>query len=150
METYRVKLDHCHPGYQSLELKRRHPMSSDYVVIHVGTGRLLELCSRDGDYFLPPVPQWTQSERYRLHTFLDSREPGVAEMPVVSIYFRTVSRWGWRPPFRSNIEEPVLAFTNGRHRALYLAYAGAQTIPVEATARSAPLVKEYCGSVPLD
>jgi hypothetical protein len=125
-------------------------MSSDYVVINVRTDRLLELWSRDGGYFLPPVPQWTQSERDRFHSFLDSRDPGFAEMPVVSIYFRTVSRWGWRPPFRCNFEEPVLAFTNGRHRARYLAYAGAQTIPVEATARSAPLVQKYCGAVTLD
>jgi hypothetical protein len=143
--TWPVELDHRHPGYQRLELKRRHPTGLDYKVVIVRTERLLELWSRDGTFFLPPVPEWKEEKRNGIRAFLDPADPGTAEMPVVSMRSQTVRRWGWWPPFFTHVEEPVLTFTNGRHRARYLAYAGAQTIPVEVTARSAPLVEAHCG-----
>jgi hypothetical protein len=145
MMTWRVELDHEHSGYQCLELKRRHPTSHDYKVIIVRADKLLELWSRDSDFFLPPVPKWKPGMRNRIRAFLDPEDIGTAEMPVVSMRSQTVWRWGLRPPFFKRVEEPVLSFTNGRHRARYLAYAGAATLPVEVTVRSAPLVEAYCG-----
>ena len=144
-KTWAVQLSAEHPGYQRVELKRRHPQSPDYEVVVVPTQALLDLWSRDTSYFLPPVDQWKPEKRNGIRDFLDPADPGFAEMPVVSVHARTVVEWSWWPPFRRIHELPVVAFTNGRHRARYLAAAGAQHLPVEVTQRSAPKLKALCG-----
>lgn len=145
-QTWPVQLSSDHAGYQRLALKRRHPDSPDYEVIVVRTSALLELWSRDVGYFLPPVDQWAADKRNGIRDFLDPADPGFAEMPVVSMHTRTLAEWSWRPPFRRFSAVPVVAFTNGRHRTRYLAAAGAQTLPVEVTRRSAPMLKALCGA----
>lgn len=145
MKTWRVELGAWHSNYKSLHLKQSHPDNPGYKVIIVRTDKLLELWSRDTGYFLPSVSLWTEEKRNGIHSFLDPADPGTAEMPVVSIFIREIRTWNWRPPFFSYVKEPVLTFTNGRHRARYLADAGARTLPVESTMKSAPFVEAYCG-----
>lgn len=150
MKTWPVELDRQHPNYQSLVLKRKHPDRDDYRVVIVKTELLLALWARDEGYFLPPVSDWKEEKRQGIRKFLDPADPGIAEMSVVSMRMRTGVLWHWWPPLRVRVAEPVISFTNGRHRARYLVFAGAKTMPVEVTLNSAPLVEAHCGIAPLD
>lgn len=150
--NWMVKLRDSHPGYTEVRLKRSLPENNKYTVVIVDADRLLACYSNEIlSYVLPPVDQWPSGKEKGIREFLNP-STGTAEMPRVSFVIKkkeTLRKrlWGLlKPVVESVTEEPVLSFTNGRHRAVYMAYAGALRFPVEIHVNEAELLRQYCGS----
>lgn len=147
-----VKLRDSHPEYTEVRLKRSLPENDKYTVVIVDADRLLACYSNEiPSYVLPPVHQWPSGKEKGIREFLNP-STGTAEMPRVSFVIKrkeTLRKhlWGLLKPVVENVTvEPVLSFTNGRHRAVYMAYAGALYFPVEIHISEAELLRQYCGS----
>ncbi|EBY8685122.1 hypothetical protein D6S41_19040 [Salmonella enterica subsp. enterica serovar Agona] len=151
-DTWTVKLRDDHPGYTEVRLKRSLPGNDKYTVITVDAGKFLACYSNEIEsYVLPPVRQWPPGKEDGIREFLNP-SAGTAEMPRVSFVIKKKVTLRKRllgllkPVVESITEEPVLSFTNGRHRAVYMAYAGAFRFPVEIHVSEAELLRQYCGS----
>ena len=138
-----VRLHGDHPAYAWIKLKRQLQDDLNYVAVIVDARKFMDCYMRDMQaYVLPPVEQWEPGKKTGIWKFLNPHLSGVPAMPRVS--FAVVERkrlWGLRP----SIYEGVASFTNGRHRSMYMAFAGATSFPVEVHVNQASLLKRYCG-----
>lgn len=107
----------------------------------VDVNKLLMLHDRDHEMRIQNPEFWTEEKQKEIKRFLDPDDLGEAEMPIVSIFDAPMP--GWWARFRGHSHEAV-AFTNGRHRARFLRYMGAISIPVEVTERSKARLSQLC------
>jgi hypothetical protein len=141
---WRVELSSSHAGYTHTYLKNEYEGKADWVVVVVNLSKLMQYFERDTSYVVEPVEKWEEKYRKEAHAFLNP-STGAPYMPRVSHLFRdTREKWMfWR--FTS---EFVISFSNGRHRARYLQFAGATDIPVLCSTNSVQQVSAYCGGDP--
>ena len=106
--------------------------------------KLLTCADRDTtDYVLPPVQNWYAGKTRGIRELLDPRQQRIPEMPYVTFRLRN------RRTLLGSLgleKEGVVSFRNGQHRARYLAFAGATSIPVEVHETEAVLLERYCGA----
>ncbi|MGP8431808.1 plasmid fertility inhibition factor family protein [Paraburkholderia fungorum] len=143
--TWRVHLGVTHTPYAYVEFKRSHEHAAGYTVVLVDVERLMGCFERDQLVIGRPT-EWTETKREGIRQFLDPKE-GACEMPVVGFSIRTRTHrrlLGFATPRIEKV--PVAGFTNGRHRARYLQYAGAKVMPVEVHETEAALLREHCGA----
>ncbi|MDR8730435.1 plasmid fertility inhibition factor family protein [Burkholderia pseudomultivorans] len=133
-----------HVPYTYARLKRVFPSTDTrHRVVTVDTKKLLACADRDTtDYVLPSVQYWAQGKAHGIRGFLDPRQERIPDMPYVT--FRMA-----RPPTLFGMlglsKVGVVSFRNGQHRARYLAFAGATSLPVEVHETEADLLERYCG-----
>ncbi|TKC91138.1 hypothetical protein FAZ69_07170 [Trinickia terrae] len=134
-----------HPHYDHVRLKRVFiDDGTRHQVVMVNAEKLLQCANRDDtDYVLRGVDDWHAGKVRGIREFLDPANARIPEMPYVTItQRRRRGLLGW-----IGIEhEGVVAFRNGQHRARYMAYAGAETFPVEVAEREAELLISLCGA----
>jgi hypothetical protein len=136
-----------HPGYDHVRFSRVFATDGTrHEVVVVDMRKLLLCADRDEtDYVLKPVSDWHAGKVRGIREFLDPGNPRVPQMPYVTVSTRRAPGLaGWMRLAR----EGVVAFRNGQHRARYLAWAGAEWLPVEVHEREAPLLREVCGAAP--
>jgi hypothetical protein len=138
-----VPLRH-HSHYDHVRLKRVFmDDGTRHQVVMVNARKLLQCANRDDtDYVLTSVDDWHAGKVRGIREFLDPRSARIPEMPYVTVtQRRKCSLMGW-----FGLEhEGVVAFRNGQHRARYMAYAGAETFPVEVAEREVKLLMSLCG-----
>lgn len=149
---WHVQLSDTHPQYQRVSLRRR-PKYPDHEVVIVDAQKLIHYSAQDihPSYVVGPVETWDPAKRQGLFEFLAPPRPREqhVEMPIVSfnditVYERESYLWFFyrlRPR-----EVQYVAYTNGRHRARYLADAGAKEIPVMCPRDQVHLIREHCAS----
>ncbi|KWF57920.1 plasmid fertility inhibition factor family protein [Burkholderia pseudomultivorans] len=133
-----------HAPYTYTHLKRVFASDdSRHRVVIVDVTRLLACADRDTtDYVLPSVQYWARGKAVGIRGFLDPEQARIPDMPFIT--FREArTRMLLGIPGLSKIG--VASFRNGQHRARYLAYAGATTLPVEIHETEADLLARYCG-----
>lgn len=134
-----------HPGYDHVRFTRVFAADGTrHEVVVVDLHKLLLCADRDEtDYVLKPVAEWHAGKVRGIREFLDPHNQRVPQMPYVTVSTR-------RAPGLAGLlrlsREGVVAFRNGQHRARYLAWAGAEWLPVEVHEREAPLLRELCGA----
>ncbi|MDO8336538.1 MAG: hypothetical protein Q7T74_07215, partial [Candidatus Saccharibacteria bacterium] len=150
MQHFEVYLSPEHTDYSSVQLRRRYESLPDYTVIWIDTERFMACFERD-HFVIPPVSEWDEAKLNHVRDTLrpDRRGLRLPEMPVahLRLVFRTVYSgfWGFFKLFGQQVNFPVIAFSNGRHRSRYLQYAGAKTFPVEIELSNLELVRLHCG-----
>ncbi|CAM2144951.1 MULTISPECIES: plasmid fertility inhibition factor family protein [Paraburkholderia] len=138
-----------HPGYDHVRFKRVFTTDGTrHEVVVVDLHKLLLCADRDDtDYVLKPVDDWHVGKVRGIREFLDPENERVPQMPYVTISKRRAAGIaGWL----GIAHVGVVAFRNGQHRARYLAWAGAQWLPVEVHEREAALLRELCGAAGLE
>jgi hypothetical protein len=144
--VWTVRLGNHADYYDHVRLKRVFLGERDacHCVVIVDACKLLQCADRDKtDYVLPPVGEWHSGKVRGIREFLDPAGDHIPTMPHVTIATsRAPGLRGWLALDHVG----VVAFLNGQHRARYLAYAGAQTFPVEVHEREAGLLKALCGA----
>lgn len=142
---WQVRLGANHTPYAHVDFKRSHDHVDGYTVVTVDVHRFMVCFERD-KFVIPRPIEWETGKLEGVRDFLDPKG-GACDMPVIGFALRTVKHlrlWGLLAP---TIEEvPVAGFTNGRHRARYLQYAGAATMPVEVHESEAMLLRKHCGA----
>ncbi|OCS48712.1 plasmid fertility inhibition factor family protein [Ralstonia pickettii] len=144
IQVWNVRLVN-HEPYAFTRLKRAF-VSDDarHCVVMVDVRKLLECADRDTtDYVLPAVPDWYPGKARGIREFLDPKRPRIPDMPYVTFKLRN------RRTLLGSLgleKEGVVSFRNGQHRARYLAFAGATSIPVEVHETEAALLERYCGA----
>lgn len=144
--VWSVPLGQTHEAYRYVRLYRRFAGLSTFTVVIVDAQKFLRLFENDAGFVIPPARTWDK-ERLALHR--DKLSPygrsGSVEMPIAEIETREVLRSRFLGLWKKMREEQIVSFTNGRHRARYLEYAGALAFPVEVDIRNAPMMLEHCG-----
>jgi hypothetical protein len=139
-EKWRVQLSTSHTPYSHVDLKRSHDHVKGYEVVIVDLGSLMT-CFESDQVVIPHVTAWKTEKREAIQAFLDPAE-GACDMPVVGFTLRTKMHRRLFGLIAPRIEKvPVAGFTNGRHRARYLHFAGATVIPVEVHETEADLLR---------
>lgn len=133
-----------HAPYAYTHLKRVFASDdSRHRVVTIDLKKLLTCADRDTtDYVLPSVQYWTPGKAAGIREFLDPGQDRIPDMPFIT-FRETRTRTLLGIPGLSKVG--VASFRNGQHRARYLAYAGATTIPVEIHETEADLLVRYCG-----
>ncbi|KUZ40788.1 plasmid fertility inhibition factor family protein [Burkholderia territorii] len=133
-----------HAAYTSTHLKRVFASDdSRHRVVTVDLTKLLACADRDTtDYVLPSVQYWAPGKAVGIRDFLDPAQARIPEMPFIT-FRETRTRTLLGIPGLSKVG--VASFRNGQHRARYLAYAGATSLPVEVHETEADLLVRYCG-----
>jgi hypothetical protein len=147
-KIWTVQLGADHVAYPAVHFRRGQAHMSSYTVLLVDIKRFMVCFERD-DLTLEHASLWSEEARRGVREFLDpnpdlGRPP---EMPVVGLRFKTrIQRrcWGLFPS--RDVMVPVVSFQNGRHRARYVEYAGALTMPVEVHDSEAESLRNYCGA----
>lgn len=148
---WRVRLSDSHPGYQQVSLRRR-PGYPDYQVVMVDAKKLIDYSDQDiRGFVIPPVEQWDVEKRRGMFAFLAPPTPRErhVEMPIVSFNRVSIVR---REPFlwifrrTKAYQAKYVSYTNGRHRARYLYYAGATGIPVMCHKNNVDALLAHCGA----
>ena len=149
---WHVRLSDTHPQYQSVSLRRR-PRYPDHEVVVVDAQKLIHYSAQDirRSYVVGPVETWHPAKRQGLFEFLAPPRPGEqhVEMPIVSFNDITVhdrESYLWFFYRLRPREVRYVAYTNGRHRARYMADAGAKEIPVMCPRDQVQLFRERCES----
>ena len=145
---YPVDLSSNHEKYSKVYLYARYHDNPDTTVVSVDVARFMRCFTHEqGRFYLSRVEDWPVepvNDMQRIGNFLDP-STGAAYMPYVSFrVYRKQSGW-W--PFRKNRSVGVVSFSDGRHRARYLEYAGARIFPVEVSINEASLLSEWCGAL---
>lgn len=141
-----IKLSADHPSFQEVHLYREEGYPG-YDVVVVNSDAFMQLTENASpSWVIPPVDDWKTDKRNGIFTFL--RPPGAVPMPTVALLerqFQTVER-RWLI-FKMKTEHSVMAisYTNGRHRARYLHWAGAKFFPVLCDKSEAKLLQDLCG-----
>ncbi len=134
----------AHHAYDHVCLQRVFTADGPrHEVVIVDLHRLLQCADRDDtDYVLRPVGDWHAGKVRGIREFLDPHNERVPQMPYVTVSMRRATGLaGWLRLAHVG----VVAFHNGQHRARYLAWAGAECLPVEVDEREAPLLRALCG-----
>ncbi|WP_372454197.1 plasmid fertility inhibition factor family protein [Burkholderia catarinensis] len=143
-KIWQVRLGLDHTPYAHVDFKRSHDHVDGYTVVTVDVDRFMTCFERD-KLVIPCPIEWKQGKLEGIRDFLNP-EGGACDMPVVGFSLRAVKRrrlWGILKPEIEKV--PVAGFTNGRHRARYLQYAGAVIMPVEVHESEAMLLRKHCG-----
>ena len=146
MKSYEVKLNSDAVPYTSVRLHASFSDLNNWEVVEVQASKLLGIwrqSPREQDFLIPPVNQWKPSKKNAI-TDLFSDESSI-EMPqvgceIIEVQISKFLGLGKQKTICLNI-----AFSNGRHRAVFLHDHGAQTFPVECESSSANLLREACG-----
>lgn len=136
-----------HTPYAYTHLKRVFSCDDTrHRVVTIDLTKLLACADRDTtDYVLPSVLYWPPGKAAGIREFLDPEQDRIPDMPYITFREkRTRTLLGI--PGLSKVG--VASFRNGQHRARYLAYAGATTLPVEVHETEADLLVQYCGESP--
>ena len=125
-----VPLDDARSPYPFARMHRRYATLPYYAVAVVDTAKFMACFdNEDPNFWVPPAAQWgvTQLDRHR-----NRLAPGTAtaEIPIVHTEEQPTIRRRFFGLFKRVHIMLVLSFTNVRHRARYLEFARAQTIPV--------------------
>nr|WP_224013132.1 MULTISPECIES: hypothetical protein [Paraburkholderia] len=138
-----------HQAYDHVRFKRVFTTDGTrHEVVIVDLHKLLLCADRDDtDYVLKPVDDWHVGKVRGIREFLDPENERVPQMPYVTISKR---RAGGVAGWLGLAHVGVVAFRNGQHRARYLAWAGAQWMPVEVHEREVALLRELCGAAGLE
>ena len=142
---WQVRLGANHTPYAHVEFKRSRDHGDGYTVVTVDVDRFMTCFERD-KLVIPLPTEWKEGKLEGIRGFLDPKG-GACDMPVVGFSVRTVEHrrlWGLIDPRIERV--PVAGFTNGRHRARYLQYAGATIMPVEVHETEAVLLRKHCGA----
>lgn len=116
---------------------------SRHKVVVIDLARLLACADRDTtDYVLGSAQYWHPGKVRGIREFLAPTEVRIPEMPYVT--FRT-RRTRTLSGLIGISREGVVSFRNGQHRARYLAFAGARSLPVEAHETEAEMLARFCG-----
>ncbi|MGT2457656.1 plasmid fertility inhibition factor family protein [Cupriavidus basilensis] len=143
--VWTVPLGANHAPYPLMKLKRRFAGLDDHTVVVVDTAKLMEAFARD-TLTIPPATQWPADKLAHHCAFLNPVN-GIPEMPILYCEETTTTRRVWWGLFGTKTQTvPVVGFTNGRHRARYLEFAGAAQMPVETLLSNAALLRHYCGA----
>jgi hypothetical protein len=147
---WHVQLSVAHPQYQQVSLRRR-PGYPDHEVVIVDAQKLIRYSSQDlrVGYVIGPVETWDADKRKGMFEFLAPpklREQHV-EMPIVSFNEVTVSEreacfWLFKRARQRHLQ--YVSYTNGRHRARYLASTGALEIPVMCRKDQVGILSAHC------
>jgi len=144
-KIWQVQLGANHTPYAHVDFKRSRDHVDGYTVVTVDVDRFMTCFERD-TLAIQRSTNWTQEKFECIRDFLDPKG-GACDMPVIGFSMRTVEHrrlWGFLSP---RIEMVLVAgFTNGRHRARYLQYAGATIMPVEVHESQAVLLRKHCGA----
>lgn len=147
------QLSDAHPQYKRVSLRRR-PGYLDHEVIIVNAQKLIQYSAQDiqTSYVIGPIETWDPAKRQGLFDFLAPPKPREqhVEMPIVSFNVVTVyERERYRWLFSSERQRQVhyVSYTNVRHRARYLADAGAKEIPVMCHRNELQMLIAHCTSV---
>jgi hypothetical protein len=137
-----VQLAKTHKPYPRIVLKRDLPDNSDFTVVVVDMKKFMACVRRDEERWqIPAIQNWLEGKQAGISKYLDPADTGVPVMARPSIQEVRVKRWfGLKSP----ITFAVVSFTNGRHRASYMEYAGAKTMPVEVRVSQVALFQKYC------
>lgn len=133
-----------HPAYAYTHLKRVFASDdSRHRVVTVDLTKLLACADRDTtDYVLPSVQYWAPGKAAGIRDFLDPAKARIPDMPFIT-FRETRTRTLLGLPGLSKVG--IASFRNGQHRARYLAFAGATSLPVEVHETEADLLVRYCG-----
>jgi hypothetical protein len=139
-----VPLDDARSPYPFARMHRRYATLPYYTVAVVDTAKFMAcFANEDPNFWVPPAAEWgaMQLARHR-----DRLAPGTAsaEMPIVHIEERPIIRRRLFGLLKRLEMLPVVSFTNGRHRARYLEFAGATTLPVEIELGQLETLLRYC------
>lgn len=140
----RVELSSNHKEYSTVYLYARYHDRPDTTVVWVDMARFMKCFTREqGHFYLDSVDTWPVSDKQKIRAYLDP-STGAAYMPYVSfgVYQEHTGLWH----FRKHRSVGVVSFSDGRHRARYLEYAGARAFPVEVSVNEAPMLREWCGA----
>lgn len=144
--VWSVPLGQAHEGYRFVRMYRRFAGLSTFTVVIVDTQKFLQHFENDAGFVIPPARTWSK-ERLALHR--EKLSPygrsGSVEMPIAELETREVLQSRFFGLSKRTRQEQIVSFTNGRHRARYLEYAGALAFPVEVDIRNAPMMMEHCG-----
>ncbi|MGS0894156.1 plasmid fertility inhibition factor family protein [Burkholderia stagnalis] len=134
-----------HAPYTYTRLKRVFASDdSRHRVVTVDLKKLLACADRDTtDYVLSSVQYWPPGKSAGIRGFLDPGQDRIPDMPFIT-FRETRTRALLGIPGLSKIG--VASFRNGQHRARYLQYAGATSLPVEVHETEADLLARYCGN----
>lgn len=127
---WQVRLGANHTPFAHVDFKRSHDHVDGYTVVTVDAARFMVCFERD-KLVIPRPTEWKKGKLEGIRDFLDPKG-GACDMPVIGFSLRTVEHrrlCGFLAPRIETV--PIAGFTNGRHRARYLQYAGAAIMPVE-------------------
>lgn len=143
-KIWNVQLDSNHKEYQTVGL-RRTPGHPTHEVVELDAELLIKLSDQAlTGFILPPADEWSEGDRERLFEHLApitsmERHPF---MPRISFNEELV----FSTPTGEQTTCRYIGYSNGRHRARYLYFAGAKTIPVQLPANEAAALRAYCAS----
>ncbi|MBX9899620.1 MAG: hypothetical protein K2Y28_02450 [Burkholderiaceae bacterium] len=147
-QSYRIDLSPDHQYFPYTNFSRCYPRDPSFQVIEVDTRKFFSYF----DNSIPPAEKWSNErlEKVRRDVQPRSIKNGVYKMPYASIRFETkiiypCALFCLLGLFGKEKNAPVISFTNGRHRARYLQYAGAKSFPIEVHADHVESMKQYCG-----
>ncbi|MFY9179282.1 MAG: hypothetical protein WAO12_05810 [Venatoribacter sp.] len=142
--VWSVPLSSNHTPYQQVMLSRRG-VDLNYAVLLVHAEKFIALYENNSDS-IPPinrVQDWEGSKKEGIRQFLNP-ENGPVEMPRVSFWWNSMN--SWRTLWRDKMI-PDLSFENGRHRARYMHYAGAEYFPIEVEKEGLLSLNSICGVI---
>ncbi|CAM5317148.1 plasmid fertility inhibition factor family protein [Thauera mechernichensis] len=149
---WHVRLSDGHPRYQQVSLRRR-PGYPNHEVVIVDAQKLIQYSAQDfrAGYVIGPVGTWDPRKRQGLFEFLAPPGPRErhVEMPIVSFNEVTVyerESYLWLFSHIRSRQVQYVGYTNGRHRARYLADAGARDIPVMCHKDEVHVLRAHCTS----
>lgn len=142
VENWVVQLRGDHPDYTEVKLKRAFSKNKEYMVVVVDADKLMECYGRGmPDYILPSVEKWKKGKAEAIKEFLNPNT-GIPETAHISFETRERKRlFG----ILKSVREGVISFNNGRHRTIYMTWAGAKKIPVEVHVDDVKSLIEFCG-----
>lgn len=144
--VWNVPLGKAHEPYRDVRMHRRFAGLPNYTVVIVDAQKFLRFFENDGGFVIPPARKW---DKKRLAYHRDKLAPqgrgGSVEMPIAGIESRDVVHSRFFGLWKRKCKETIVSFTNGRHRARYMEYAGARAFPVEVDVREASMMTALCG-----
>lgn len=114
----------------------------DHITVVIVDAKKLMQCFRRCSLAIPSADKWEPKKREGIREFLDPRA-GPIEMPYIGFELREKKHFLRLLKPRRHVG--VVSFENGRHRARYLQFAGADCFPVEVNIKEANLLEIYCG-----
>lgn len=116
---------------------------SRHKVVVINLAKLLACADRDTtDYVLQAAQYWHAGKVRGICEFLAPGQERIPEVPYVTF---TTRRRRTLSGLIGIASEGVVSFRNGQHRARYLAFAGASSLPVEVHETEAELLERFCG-----
>lgn len=157
-KKWKVELSPDHPSYQRVFLNRPSDIGEGYSVVMACMKKLMHYTEKGPrEFIVPPVEQWSEGKKNGLFHFLEPiQAQGVLDemtavpMPVISFNLRstveTKRKWLFFDE-QKLVDVSCVEYVNGRHRARYLSFAGAKSIPVLCDDASLKDFIEHCGKI---